>query len=203
MYGIVSVISTAIILPLLGFAAVCLRFYVRLRVRPTYIGIDDWLILVSSVLVWGHAANQVAAGVIGENGRDNEPTVEWRATNQAKMNYAALIFEKATYSTIKLSVLFFYRRIFFHQEAFRIWNNVMIVLVTLWGICFFFAFLFLCGIGPGQACASQEWSSLWFGITDVVGDIAILAMPYPCIKKLQMSRASKAGVSAIFLLGTL
>ena len=59
MYGVASLIATATVLPLLGFVAVCLRFYVRLRLKPTFVGIDDWLITFSCLLVFGQAAIQI------------------------------------------------------------------------------------------------------------------------------------------------
>lgn len=55
----------------------------------------------------------------------------------------------------------------------------------------------------GRSGQTLEWLLLWFGITDVLGDIAVLALPYPCIRKLQKSRRDKVGITAIFLLGTL
>lgn len=58
MYGVTSVIVTAIVLPLLGFVAVCLRFYVRIYITPTYVGTDDWLIALSCFLVLGQGALQ-------------------------------------------------------------------------------------------------------------------------------------------------
>ena len=84
-------------------------------------------------------------------------------------------------------------------------NDVLIALVALWGTAFLFTFAFICKANfyRGHPCPSQEWGSLWFAITDVVGDIAILVLPYPCIRGLQMSRRDKIGLSAIFLLGTL
>ena len=60
MYGIASVIATAIVLPLLASVAVCLRFYVRIRLTPTHVGIDDWLIAMSCILVLGMGALQIA-----------------------------------------------------------------------------------------------------------------------------------------------
>lgn len=54
-----------------------------------------------------------------------------------------------------------------------------------------------------QPWASQEWLLLWFAITDVLSDMAILALPYPCIRKLQMSRHFKVELTFVFLLGTL
>ncbi|KAG8532195.1 uncharacterized protein KY384_003836 [Bacidia gigantensis] len=204
-YNVASLIGTAIALPLLGVIAVILRFYVRLRLRPTFIGIDDWLIVLAVVLVVGQCANQVVAAVIGMLGRDNEPVVDWRVAHESKIDYATLVIEKVTYSAMKLSVLFFYRRIFYQQRGFRIANYILIVLISLWGIAFLFAEIFLCGANShhGHPCAPQEWTSLWFAITEVIGDIAILSLPYPCIRKLQMSGRDKIGLSAIFFLGAL
>ena len=120
-----------------------------------------------------------------------------------KIDYAVLIFEKVTYSTIKLSVLFFFRRIFGKNETFRIVNNILIAVITIWGLTFLFTDAFICGADShlGHPCAANSWVSLWFAITDVISDIMILALPYPMIRKLQMARREKIGLSAIFLLG--
>lgn len=58
-YNVASLIGTAIALPLLGVLAVILRFYVRLRLRPTFIGTDDWLIVLAVVLVVGQGICQI------------------------------------------------------------------------------------------------------------------------------------------------
>ena len=122
-----------------------------------------------------------------------------------KLDFSVLVVEKFSYSCIKLSVLFFYRRIFYHRHTFRILNNILIVAVILWGLTFMFVEAFTCGSDShhGHPCAPQEWLALWFAITDVVGDVAVLVLPYPCIRALQMSRREKIGLSAIFMMGTL
>ena len=125
--------------------------------------------------------------------------------NSSQINYATLILEKFTYSCIKLSVLFFYRRIFFIRKSFRIANNVLIILITLWGLVFMA--MDAAADNPnaykGRSGQILEWLLLWYALTDVLGDIAVLALPYPCIRKMQMSRGDKVGLAAIFLLGTL
>ncbi len=123
----------------------------------------------------------------------------------SQINYATLVIEKFTYSCIKLSVLFFYRRIFAQRKSFRIANNVLIVLITLWGLVFMAMDAAACNPNAyeGRSGQTLQWLLLWFGITDVLGDIAVLALPYPCIRKLQMSTRDKVGLTAIFLLGTL
>lgn len=205
MYGVASLIVTATVLPFLGLVAVCLRFYVRLRLTPTFVGIDDWLIAFSCLLVFAQGANQITGAVLGELGRDSQPTVDWRVANESKIDYATLIIEKFTYSCIKLSVLFFYRRIFYQRRTFRILNNLLILLITIWGLMFMFMEAFTCGADSnhGHPCAPQEWLVLWFAITDVLGDVAVLALPYPCIRALQMSQREKVGLGGIFMLGML
>ena len=59
MYGVVSMIATATVLPLLGFVSVCLRFYVRVSLMPSSVGLDDWLIAISCLLVIAQGAMQI------------------------------------------------------------------------------------------------------------------------------------------------
>ena len=60
MYGVVSTITTAILLPLLEFVFVCLRFYARIGLTPLSVGLDDWLIAVSCLLVIAQGAMQIS-----------------------------------------------------------------------------------------------------------------------------------------------
>lgn len=58
-YGETSLIGTAIALPILGIIAVSLRLYARLCLRHTYVGVDDWLIILAIILVCGHGIIQI------------------------------------------------------------------------------------------------------------------------------------------------
>ena len=60
MYGVASLIVTATLLPFVGLVAVCLRFLVRLRLKRSFVGIDDWLIAFACVLVWVQGGIQIA-----------------------------------------------------------------------------------------------------------------------------------------------
>ena len=122
------------------------------------------------------------------------------------------IIENLAFGCIKSSVCLFYRRIFYVSQRFILFNNVVIALIFWWTLAFLLAKIFVCGLHPGvlwsrdsttQGCANQRLLLLWFAITDVIGDIAVLSMPYPCIVKLQMNRREKLGISGVFLLGTL
>ena len=50
--GEAKVVALAVVLPLLAVAAVSARFYSR-RLRHTELGIDDWLVVIGTILVIG------------------------------------------------------------------------------------------------------------------------------------------------------
>ena len=80
-YGADSLLVTAIVLPVLGIIAVFLRFYVRLRMRHTYIGIDDWLVLLSVLLVCGQGVIQILGTEVVflfHHMRPASPRADWR-----------------------------------------------------------------------------------------------------------------------------
>ena len=62
MYGFAALISIATVLIVLAIIATCLRFYIRLVLKPDRIGVDDWLILVSCILMVGQVINQIYLG---------------------------------------------------------------------------------------------------------------------------------------------
>ena len=75
----------------------------------------------------------------------------------------------------------------------------------MWAIGFLFAEVGVCGLDSvdGHPCPPAVQTLLSFAITDVIFDVAILASPYPYIRKLQIGSRDKIGLTAIFLLGTL
>ena len=92
--------------------------------------------------------------------------------------------------TIKLSVIFFYRRIF-RGTAFNYYSKGMIAVISAWSIAFFFTVFFECGTH-----FEYLWSTLFnlvthctkvlmylkaYAILDVITDGLILAMPIPLV----------------------
>ena len=132
-----------------------------------------------------------------------------------------------SFGLAKLSILAFYRRII-PTRRFEIINKVLAVVVGMWSIGFFVAYLFRCG--------TQFWA-LWaplhyvmehcydstsmfhaMAISDVVTDFFILSLPFfwvgwsshilklsfaniPQILRLNMTLGKRLGVSGVFLLG--
>ena len=108
---------------------------------------------------------------------------------------------------MKLSALFFFRRIFFVEEPFCRFNNTMIVSAIAQGLAFMFAEIFVCGANPEvlwdlntgspERCVNQTWLNLVFSITDVIEDILVMAMPYPYIRKLNVSLRERLWASLL------
>ena len=63
LYDPTSIIAICVILPIIALVALCLRFWVRIRVQPTHIGADDWLILVASIFLIADAANLIVGAL--------------------------------------------------------------------------------------------------------------------------------------------
>ena len=112
--------------------------------------------------------------------------------------------------TVKLGILFLYRRIF-RGPAFEATTLATVLLVAVWGISFFFSILFECTPinlslklppgSPGIHCINQTANFWGLSISDVLMDLIILAIPFPFVWSLQMSLKHKFGVSGMFLLG--
>lgn len=59
VYPVSSVIAVPTLFIAIGFVTLCLRFWVRLRMRPTYVGLDDWTIVAAFILVLAMVVNQI------------------------------------------------------------------------------------------------------------------------------------------------
>jgi hypothetical protein len=94
---------------------------------------------------------------------------------------------------IKLSILFFYRKIFcsvrIRRSIFDIASMVMIGLVIIWMIAYGFGAIFHCGTDPSVAwqpiaivsikCASLPDVLEGYAISDFIMDVLIWSMPIP------------------------
>ncbi|KAL2043666.1 hypothetical protein N7G274_003973, partial [Stereocaulon virgatum] len=131
--------------------------------------------------------------------------------NAAEIMFSAYLLMRLLFGTIRLSVLLFYRRIFLG----RIFNRCSIaicVLIVLWSLSFCLSVAFQCGthieyswtpVLDVTKCDKDKIWELSFGITDVVTDLMVLAIPLPIIFKLHMSTLRKVGLCGIFFSRTI
>ncbi|KAH8897475.1 hypothetical protein GQ53DRAFT_803414 [Thozetella sp. PMI_491] len=153
------IVAAAIALPVADSVAVLLRFLARRRLRQP-LKVDDWLMLPAS------------------------------KTNVAgKVQFASVLILPLALGLIKLSVLFFYMRIF-TVTATSITYKLLValnVLVSMWAVGFFLANLFQCRLDTWAMwtttkdlqmhCPGSMYYSLALGITDFSADLIIICIP--------------------------
>ncbi|KAK3401706.1 hypothetical protein B0T20DRAFT_121270 [Sordaria brevicollis] len=114
-------------------------------------------------------------------------------------------------STVKLSVMFFYLRVFVNQ-GLRTATKIAMTFVLLWStgnilqvflICRPFRATYDPMSAPDAVCGSQKASFIAIGAFNVVTDIVILTLPLPTVWGLKMNWSTKAGLTGVFLIGLL
>ena len=110
-----------------------------------------------------------------------------------KIEYEFTLMQVLALGFVKLSVLYFYRRIFpanVTSKSFNIATLFMIGIIVLWTLAFFFASLFDCGTH-----VSAQWTNLEsqikyctsldaevaFAVSDMICDLLILVLPLPVV----------------------
>ncbi|OJI88365.1 hypothetical protein ASPTUDRAFT_80173 [Aspergillus tubingensis CBS 134.48] len=204
--------AAVIILLVLGIIAVGLRFIARLAVRNPF-RLDDWLIMVSLVFVAATAGLSLAGGAFGA-GKHVWAASLADVSTIFKILFTYTFMYAAGCSAYKLSILFFYRRIFVavHQPlSLRIsvlfgfvlaLSYPVIVWVAMGNCCKPLSYFWNQFQGASGTCIDTDTFFLATGIINMINDIIILIIPFPQIAKLQMNRRKKIAVCLILALGS-
>ena len=115
-------------------------------------------------------------------------------TNSLQIEWQYLMTSILALGCIKLSFLFFYRRIFCKtnkRDFTNIFTMVMICIIILWTIGFFFAHLFACGTNFSAwwgapielitRCVKTEKLLEALAISDFLTDAIIVVIPLPLV----------------------
>ena len=107
------------------------------------------------------------------------------------MKWAFDLLEVFVLGAMKLSVIFFYRRLF-RGKTFDFYSKGMIAIVGAWVTTFFFTTLFECGtrfeylwsnrLDLLTHCNDSGMNKSAYVISDVITDILILAVPIPIVR---------------------
>ncbi|KAM3067086.1 hypothetical protein ACMFMG_011759 [Clarireedia jacksonii] len=216
-------LAVSIALPILAALVVSVRIHVRRRQKMP-LDIDDWLTIPALILALGAGVTMIIG--IAKHGlgyptprestvppRTDLSTINSAIITTTKAEYAMLVLSTPALGCIKMSVLFFYHRIFCPSRTgpARIVIIAMMILITLWTLGFGFTCIFPCKTdfsawwGPTKDLIKKCISpfDLLFALTlsDFITDALVLIIPLPLLWKLKLSIAKKISVSAIFLLG--
>ncbi|KAM7213671.1 hypothetical protein V8F06_010929, partial [Rhypophila decipiens] len=216
------VVAAGAILSLFGIVAVSLRVLARKRQRQK-LGVDDGLIIVSMVLTlaiaslmfYGVSRHSLGYQFTLPDDFDGSPLdiVTDQISVIGKVQYTYAILLPLALGCAKMSILFFYMRIFSvnTNSATHILLVIATVLMASWTIAFFFATVFQCKLDMwaiwntanefGAHCPDSMVIDVALCASDFAADLVLVAFPLPLIWRLNLSTGNKITASAVFSLG--
>lgn len=124
-----------------------------------------------------------------------------------KMLVAYELIYATSISTIKISVLVFYLRVFVNR-GLRLATMAALTFVGLWTVGNTLQVFLVCRpfartYDPSVEgeCGDQVASFIAIGAFNIVTDIIILTLPLPTIWSLKMATPAKLGLTGVFLVG--
>lgn len=173
-------------------------------------GWDDWAVLIAAPLVVAQEGLAIYVASIPVP-LTQSPTVLQAATDKtAKALFANELILTLSTSTSKLSVVFFYGRIFSSIRWFKlllwvvgaiIWAVLISIEGTTIGFCSPVPKIIHPEI-PGK-CISEWYLLLVSGIPNMLIDIILLLLPLPMLWRIKASTTKKVGITVVFVCGCL
>ncbi|GKZ25306.1 hypothetical protein AbraIFM66951_002226 [Aspergillus brasiliensis] len=201
-----AIITVTTILEIIAILAVSLRIYTRINYK-LYLGVDDWTIIAALLLSCGTSIIADYGIVVTGIGDPNYQSTRDSTVLALKIKLAFENAQVATMGVIKISVLFFYRRIFGISRRFVTASNVLLALITSFTVAVILAIIFSKGPVYRQwdLTASYNTNPSAIIICYIAGnsffDILTLALPIAAVQRLHVDQSKKLFVSVIFVLG--
>ncbi|GKU22926.1 unnamed protein product [Fusarium langsethiae] len=205
-------IVTCIILGI-AFAVVALRFYVR-NMKSAQLEMDDWAVLVSLFCAAVTVSMTILAGQHGSGAHVWSIKI-MTLVEVFKIVYAEPFVYALAVTSVKISILLLYRRLFplgiNKSRAYTIMFYIATFLTSCYPFILWITMAFACKpvsffwnqyIGAEGKCIDVKLFFLVLGIMNMVNDIIILSVPIPRIWTLQMNNKTKVSVICIMLLGS-
>ncbi|KAI9687604.1 MAG: hypothetical protein M1822_002214 [Bathelium mastoideum] len=204
-----------------------LLHYRHASFRLSRIFIEDYFIFLSAIcvdLVIGNLLQSTRDGLGLHSWRINaaDPHYPRNLSNSFKHVWIVMVLTGPTFTFIKLTLLFFYKRLFLiNQRWLKVawWANLIYVILWLFGATGFY--IFQCwpvswyymryyskyDVEPpypieGQCNATNTTHVSIPIIFGLASDVAILLLPVVTISRLHISRRTKLGLTGIFSVDT-
>lgn len=133
-------------------------------------------------------------------------------TGYLKALFACNIMYTFLITSVKLSILFLYYRIFHASQRFRMVLYAVMTFVLLSGVSALPVFIFGCwpinffwdkSVQGGVCTAFNNYFYLTEAAINIFIDVILLILPMPMVWKLQISQAQRLGLMGVFALGCL
>ncbi|KAI0174130.1 hypothetical protein BJ166DRAFT_511198 [Pestalotiopsis sp. NC0098] len=186
---------TLSILIVLATIAVAIRFYVQTRVTKNGLSMEDFTLMLAlpmniaytGIIIW-----TCEVGIMARHIWDIPLAAELQQTH---ILLVLNTLPQPITGLVKISLLFFYRRIFHPNRALRHIATFGIVFVSAFYIAFIFLFSFV------SANMVVIKLSLFQAAVNVFTDICLLIMPIAGIANLNLSRGRKLVIMGVFSTG--
>jgi hypothetical protein len=154
-------------------------------------------------------AEQAVAEAIANNSTSTFDTSPH--TTYLKLSFICSILYFAIVTSIKISILLLYRRIFSIDRSFRLQSLLIGIVVIAFWLAATMTTLLNCrplkyswiGLSLEQHCINYNIFWMATGSAEVVIDSIILALPVRMVLNLQLSTKRKFSIMLVFLLGGL
>ncbi|KAI1498013.1 hypothetical protein F5X99DRAFT_394875 [Biscogniauxia marginata] len=187
--------------------SVAMRLYTRIYITKIKVDIDDYLCILSYCLTVSFSGLMFKCYSKGIGRHIWDTPALWIFEALKYFTIATYIYILCA-ASIKLTFLFFYRRLFSIQSSARYFINSGIIFVLCLNLGLFFATLFSC------TPVEREWDTTvpghcidpvilpWLsGASSSATDIYVLVLPIPLVWNLKMGIRYKLKVLAVFSIG--
>ncbi|THC97924.1 hypothetical protein EYZ11_002622 [Aspergillus tanneri] len=214
MYGLNKVgyatLVVSIFFMALSVASVALRLWTR-RIKNNKLGIDDWLIIASVFVFFGFCADVLVGVYTYGGGQVYTDKVEGqkKLIQYMQSEYAIPALYAVNVTLVKMSILFFYRRVF-AVAGFRRINTFVMAFCMVWFVAAVIGDLLYCipiqrfwDPSAGGSCFNFAAYFLAMELVDMLLDVVIIALPVNTILGLHLSLRKRLALLGIFLLSAL
>ena len=201
------IIATAIICSSLATIFVALRIYTRLRINRS-IGWDDYAALFALPFNLVYGILQIVSTRLGAGLHTRDMSKD-HVQQLTRMTFIGAAVYYPSLLGYKMSILFLYLRLFSVSKVYRccIWLAMFITCGYI--LSNFLTQMFMCQPIvkywrpeiPGH-CISLTTVIYLFTSLNFITDLMIFVLPLPMIWRMHLSLKDKAGVSMIFILGS-
>ncbi|OTB05021.1 hypothetical protein M426DRAFT_11110 [Hypoxylon sp. CI-4A] len=219
------IVSILVICFVLSTGTTASRIYASIR-RHQKLEVDDYFMICATLLSAAVIAAMLAAvskglGLHLYRVMANDPEPPHSLVQIMQIIWAYAVLNGFCFSTIKLAILFFLRRLFWVTRWFKIawWANV--VYVVLWTIGSTLFYILQCapieyywdkiyqslGMTPPAAADANGYCVKAYGIIgtpiilNTIGDLFVLILPLPILFKLQTTTAKRLRLLTLFFIG--
>lgn len=188
------------------------RLYFKVFIAKTEFWLDDWFIIVAFFTAIPSTVMNTQGLVAHGLGRDIWTLEYSMITDFVKFFYIMEIMYFTHVPMLKISILFFYLRIFVGNTVHRVLYSTLVV-NCVFGIVFLFIIAFQCSpisyywtLWDGEhhgTCLNINAAGWSNAAISIVLDLWMLAIPLSQLSRLNLHWKKKIGIALMFIVGTL